>query len=284
MKVYKLPSHSFITVVELLKSEVQTVDFALCQQPKETLISYYKRQTKKPDFLMNGGIFNMSDGQTYFNFLDDGQIVSGWHWYTAGMGVVNNELQYGQVSDHKWTDFVTAYPPLIVNNEPVAIAYGSELDYTTRRSVLAYDEQRIYLIAVEGVGMKFAELQEVLMEMGVTYAINLDGGGSTKILQDDKSLTSAWYNRAVDNVIAVYLKKIYRVQVGAFSNKLYALAMQMRIRALPDTIGAGYKNAYVRKIGKYYKVQVGAFGKEQGAKTVLNDLHSMGFDAFITTD
>jgi exopolysaccharide biosynthesis protein len=49
--------------------------------------------------------------------------------------------------------------------------------------------------------------------MNIDYAINLDGGGSTKILKDGKSLTSILYNRSVDNVIAFWLKNkpIYRV-------------------------------------------------------------------------
>jgi cell division septation protein DedD len=120
--------------------------------------------------------------------------------------------------------------------------------------------------------------------MGVTYAINLDGGGSTKILQKGKSITSAVYNRAVDNVLAVYLKKLYRVQCGAFSKQINAMSLRTKIRDLPDDIGAGYKNAYVRKIDNYYKVQVGAFSNRLNAQMVLNDLKDKGLDAFITTE
>jgi exopolysaccharide biosynthesis protein len=49
--------------------------------------------------------------------------------------------------------------------------------------------------------------------MNINYALNLDGGGSTKILENGKSITSSLYNRPVDNVIAIYLKPktIYRV-------------------------------------------------------------------------
>ena len=284
MKVYKHPTHSNVTVVELPKKEIKKIDFAICKQPKETLKSFYDRQEKKPDFIINGGIFNLSDGKTYFNFKDEGETISGWHWYTAGMGVVDGELKYGHIGSEEWTDFVSAYPPLVEDGKALAITYATENSKNKRRSILAYDNENIYLIAVEGNGMTYGEVQAVLLDMGVDYAINLDGGASTKILQDGKSITSTVYNRAVDNVVAVYLKVIHRVQVGAFTNKLYAMAMQTKIRALPDHIGAGYKNAYVRKIGKYYKVQVGAFSKWAGANLVLADLKAMGFDAFITTE
>ena len=285
MKVYKHPAHDYITVVEIPKSEIKKIDFALCKQPKETLKSFYDRQTEKPSFVINGGIFNMSDGKTYFNFRDEGNTISGWHWYDMGMGIVDGELKYGNVSTESWKDFVSAYPPLIADGKALAITYALENSKNKRRSVLAYDKENIYLIAVEGNGMTYGEVQAVLLDMGVDYAINLDGGGSTKILQDGKSITSTIYNRPVDNVVAVYLNKtIYRVQVGAFSKQINAISLRTKIRSLPDEIGAGYRNAYIRKIGNYYKVQVGAFSKIENAHRVLNNLKSMGLDAFITTE
>ena len=271
MKVYKHGIYDYITIVEIPKKQIKKIDFALCRQPSETLKSFYDRQTEKPDIVMNGGIFNLPDGKTYFNYLDEGQTISGWHWHTAGMGVVDGELKYGALSSEKWTDFVSGYPPLIVEGKK-------------RRSLLAYNADTVFMIAICLPGMKFSEAQDVLLAMGVTHAIALDGGGSTKILHDGKSITSSLYNRAVDNVVAVWLNDIFRVQVGAFSNRIYALAMQTKIRAVRDTIGAGYKNAYVRKIGDYYKVQVGAFSKKESAQRVVDDLKEKGFDAFIAKD
>lgn len=285
MKVSKHPTYDYITIVEIPKKEIEKIDFALCKQPKETLKSFYDRQTEKPSFIINGGIFNMSDGKTYFNFRDEGNTISGWHWYDMGMGIVDGELKYGNVSTEKWKDFVSAYPPLIADGKALAITYALENSKNKRRSILAYDKENIYLIAVEGDGMTYGEVQAVLLDMKVDYAINLDGGGSTKILRDGKSITSTSHNRPVDNVVAIYLKQtIYRVQVGAFSKQLNAISLRTKIRALPDAIGAGYKNAYVRKIGNYYKVQVGAFSNKLNAIRVLNDLKNMGVDAFITTE
>lgn len=48
-------------------------------------------------------------------------------------------------------------------------------------------------------------------------------------------------------------------------------------------LGGYYTNAYIRKIGRYYKVQMGAFSVKANAIRMLNDLKSKGFDAFITT-
>lgn len=285
MKVYKHGIYDYITIVELPKKEIKKIDFALCKQPTETLKSFYDRQTEKPDFLMNGGIFHLADGATYYNYRDEGKDISGWHWYTAGMGIVGGELKYGGISTEKWNDFVSAYPPLIEDGKALPITYALDIAGKKRRSIVAYNADTVFLIAVEGAGMTFQAVQEVLLAMNVTHAINLDGGGSTKILQDGKSITSTLYNRAVDNVVAVYLKELKRIQLGAWKNKLYATAMLVKIRLLPDPIKAGYKNARLVKVDDWWKVQVGAFYEDAGVQRVVNDLATHGItDVYITRE
>ena len=285
MKVYNHGIYDHVTVFEMPKKQLERIDFALCEEPSETLKEYYDRQEEKPDLLSNGGIFHLADGQTYFNFIDEGDVVSGWHWYNMGMGIVDGKLKYGNVSDEKWTDFVSGYPPLVEDSKALPITFAKEIDGKKKRKVLAYNADTVFLIEIWKPGMRFAEMQDMLLAMGVTHAINLDGGDSVMTLVGGKAVNKPLYQRPVDNGVAIYMKEpLKRVQVGAFTNYLYALAMQAKIRALPDYIGAGYKNAYVRKIGKYYKVQVGAFSKWAGANLVLADLKAMGFDAFITTE
>ena len=53
--------------------------------------------------------------------------------------------------------------------------------------------------------MNFSQIQTFLLELGLKYAINLDGGGSTKMLHYGKSVTKDATNRPVDNVLAIYL-------------------------------------------------------------------------------
>ena len=284
MKVSKLDGYNDVTVVEINKSEIDKVDFALCKQPKETLSQYYNRQDVKPDFLMNGGFFVMSSGDTIFNLIDEKKTISSSTYYKEGIGITDDDkLIFGTYDSKDWRDFINAYPPLIVDGKKVAITYAKDIDYKARRSVLAYNNDKIFLVAVEGQGMGFAELQTALMKIGCTYAINLDGGGSTKILQNGKSITSVLHNRAIDNVVAVYLKKanavIHRVQAGAFTNKNYAIAFRDKIRSL----GGDYAGAYIRLIDGKYKVQVGAFSKVDNAKNFEKGLKTLGIDCYITT-
>lgn len=289
MKVYSPTGYSYVKVVEIPKTELKGIDFCHCKEPTETLTSFYNRQTIKPDFIINGGLFNMSDGTPCFNFRDEGRAVAYATSYQDGMGTYDGvQLQYGKLLDGNWKDFISGYPPLITNGNMTVFSIAHEIDGNFRRSVLAYNANTVFIIAVEDPGMTFSALQSFLINViNCSYAINLDGGGSTKILQDGISITSASYNRAVDNVIAFYLKSsvafIYRVQTGAFSNKSNAILLQNQIKALNDTINAGYKNAYIRLINGLYKVQIGAFSQKENALKVVADLKNKGYSSFITT-
>ena len=72
------------------------------------------------------------------------------------------------------------------------------------------------------------------------------------------------------------VKKLYRVQVGAYKIKLNATNMLNKLK------NAGYKDAFIRQYGDLYKVQLGAFSVKKNAENLYNELKSKGFDAFIT--
>lgn len=288
--------YDYVTVIKIPKKDLKKIDFDLCQQPRETLKHYYDRQLEKPDFIMNLGFFGMADGTTCFNFVNDGKTIANDASYRWGMGIIGaSQLLYGCL-DYRtdWRDFISGYPVLLDNCKKCSYSYANEINYNARRSVLGYDDDNIYLMVVESPGVNFPILQNLALEVGMKYAINCDGGGSTKILDaNGKSITKDITNRAVDNVVAIYLKKnnnsstenkiIFRVQTGAFRSKLNAETLLSKIRALDDTIGAGYAKAYVRLVNGLWKVQVGAFSKKENADRVLLDLKNKGYNAFITT-
>lgn len=279
MKTYKHPNYDYVTVVEIPKDEIQSIDMDLCAQPRQTLKAYYDALEVKPAILCNGGFYSMADGDTVFNYADDGDIISADSIAQEGMGIVNGSLTYGTIGQLPFIDFVSGYPVLIVDGAKADTSIAPELNYKARRTVLGYNDTKIFVVAVENPGMAFSALQNLCQELCMTYAINLDGGGSTKILNNGESLTSILYNRAVDNVIAFYLKPkvIYRVQLGAFSKRANADNYLLQIHE------AGYTSAYVRKVGNYWKIQLGAFSIKSNATNLVNELHSKGYSAFITT-
>ena len=70
---------------------------------------------------------------------------------------------------------------------------------------------------------------------------------------------------------------LYRVQVGAYSNKENADAQLVSIK------NAGF-DAFVTMVDGLYKVQVGAFSVKANAEAMLANVKAKGFDAFITTN
>ena len=288
MKEYTHSKYSYVTIFEMTYAEIAKIDFALCKEPTETLEAFYARQKTKPNILTNGGFFNMSDGKTCFRLVDEGSLVADDGTYTKGIGIVDtNKLIYGDINDRTdWRDFIIAYPTLIENGECSKITFASEINYRARRTMIGYNDNRVFIITVDSPGLKFATLQTICKELGCTFAINIDGGGSTRALVNGERHTATEYSRPVDNVVAVYLqdvRTIYRVQTGAFSKKPNADKLMQSIRKLPDEIGAGYANAYVRQVDGLYKVQVGAFSKKAGAERVVEDLAKLGYSSFITT-
>lgn len=69
---------------------------------------------------------------------------------------------------------------------------------------------------------------------------------------------------------------LYRVQVGAYSNKANADAMLEKIKK------AGF-DTYMVQVDGLYKVQVGAYSKKSNADAMAAKLKASGFDTYITT-
>lgn len=70
-------------------------------------------------------------------------------------------------------------------------------------------------------------------------------------------------------------KKYYRVQTGAYSKKINAIALQVKLKL------AGF-TAIIKQYGNLYKVQIGAYSKKSNAETMLEKVKAKGFNAFIT--
>ena len=208
MKIYTHSKYSYIKVVEIPKSEIRKIDFSLCKQPRETLSSFYNRQADKPDIVSNLGFFNMSNGDTCFNLVSNYQAINSTALYQWGMGIVGDaNIEYGGLSlKNNWRCFVSGYPNLIAEGKKIEIDFAKEINYKARRTMLGYNSNSIFLVLVENPGLTFNEMQDVMLGIGCTYAINLDGGGSTKALHNGVSITKNSTNRAVDSVLAVYLK------------------------------------------------------------------------------
>lgn len=149
------------------------------------------------------------------DFIDNGiQKADDPTWDSYGFGITQkNELTFGKESDREWKDFLTAYPPLVINGKINTMGIGTQ-NYKARRSIMGYNDTSFFLITIDSPGATYWESARTALSVGCAYAMNLDGGGSTRMICGNKVYAAASYNRPVDNVIAVYLNKekiVYRV-------------------------------------------------------------------------
>ena len=205
----KINSYTQLDIVP--HSSIEAVAFEKCADPKETLGSYYSSKEKKPQIMINGGLFNMSTGHNVMSFVCDGEEQNYRNGFT-GMGVLGGDpakLVYGTDKARKWKYFMTAYPMLVINGKANTV-YGnaSNLNYLTLRSAVGVRENGTLLIlTVDKPGMKFAEMAKIFVEYDAQYAMNLDGGGSVRKMHENKVVNAPIENRPVDNVFCVYLKE-----------------------------------------------------------------------------
>lgn len=205
----KINSYTQLDIVP--HSSIEAVAFEKCADPKETLGSCYSSKEKKPQIMINGGLFNMSTGHNVMSFVCDGKEQNYQNGFT-GMGVIGSDpakLVYGTDKARKWKYFMTAYPMLVINGKANTV-YGnaSNLNYLTLRSAVGVREDGTLLIlTVDKPGIQFAEMAKIFVEYDAQYAMNLDGGGSVRKMHENKVMNTPIENRPVDNVFCVYLKE-----------------------------------------------------------------------------
>lgn len=208
MELYEPTNKKYVHIVKISKKEIDKIGIEIGQQPRETLQSFYDRQAKKPNLVTNLGLFGMnSAGLPCFSLVSNHQQYAYDGLRTEGFGITDsNELLYGRHKERDWKDFCSAYPMLIKEGKKTIITYATELAYKTRRTCIGYDANYIYVICVDSPGMTYDELQSLGLSLGLSFMLNADGGGSSRMIYDGKTITNGLENRAVDNMLVVYLK------------------------------------------------------------------------------
>ena len=307
-----------ITIACFPRSEVEDFSVVMCTQPKLSPEKMLRTFDRTPEFLSNGSFFDAATGDSIFHVISGGVEYSSEKYVgnDTGFGVVHGQSESGPVlGDYQtgtllWRDFLTAYPLLVDYNERTDVSAYPDINYAAQRLVFGMlrrggdDELWYFFLLVEGSGCKLEVLQDILFEEVsgdgdyICWSANLDGGGSAYLAiegQRVSEVAQGSWQRAVDNVIAVYLKdglepepepeepkQYWRVSLGAFSVKENAYRYLNTIRSLGVGV-VDYSKAFVSYDSdrKLYRVQVGAFSKREGAEKVAAELASWGYDTYV---
>ena len=187
-------------------------DIRILYDKKMKMSQWYSKY--KPDILINAALFNMSDGSPIEYFISDNKTYHTSDWCKDGFGIKKDgTIKFGTV-DNTYKDFMVGFPVLIKDNKiNINFDIGVSLSGKQPRSLLSYNEKtkEIILTTVDGrrnnkPGKTIQETANYINQFGVTHSINMDGGGSTRMLIDGQTVNSPPEDRAVSSVIAIWLK------------------------------------------------------------------------------
>ena len=238
------------------RSQIAAFDIVAAAPPTETLQSYYNRALTKPDLLSNGGFFGGAD--PCFNLIIDKAAKSTSTLYQWGFGILeNNTILYNSLSILKSNaalkHFISGYPVFVDNYAAVPINFAQEVDYPAERTVLGFNATDIFLIYFSTC--RFADVQYILThQFPIQYGINLDGGGSSRCLEDgSQSFGSSW-SRPINNFISIKMKPLPEskptlpspttpiyILSAAFQSENEAITLQKQFTTL------GFKNISIQK-------------------------------------
>lgn len=143
---------------------------------------------RSPDIICNCELFNMTSYKPASAVVDEGQVqlLNG----TSGFAFVDHKTPVFTYNNGiNGVDFVGGYPVLVCNGKQYFTKDPAGLGGYRGRTALGLNEKNFSFIFVpEQAGSADAELTDVastFISMGYTYAIGLDGGGSTSYQTPD---------------------------------------------------------------------------------------------------
>lgn len=214
-----------LQVTEIPYDAIKEVGFAKCNDPVESVKSWYNRQEDKPQIVTNGGLYTLATGSNIMSFIDEG-VEQNYQNNFEGIGVKYDNttlLVAGVDKDGGWKDFMSAYPVLVENGK-VRESFGNAADLNygklARQAIGVKKNGDVIIItadkksgdatsaSIASTGMQFEELANLFVEYGADYAINLDGGGSVYKMEFGEVANKPTETRAIDNVFYVKLKDV----------------------------------------------------------------------------
>lgn len=201
MAEFKQSSNAYI--VSIGNDEIEKID--IVQLGGRTMKQWYDKQENKPDYMINASLWD--DGKNAIGTIwQNGELVRN-EGTGYGFGInKNGGFGFGNPWDIAWNNYITGYPALIKDGKIMPDSVDSYvMTSKSKRSVIASAGNNIYLITTNE--MTVAQLRKFLADNGYYNAINLDGGGSSRLMVGANAVNAPTADRIIPNAIAIWLKK-----------------------------------------------------------------------------
>lgn len=191
---------------------------------RRTAAQVFKMLPEKPDYLINAGMYDMKSGLTVCDTIVDGVLLNGGNYTDKGFAWDDNNLEPEDTAAAKvrgYRYFLGGSPSLLWNGRLNIDGKGFDKYFlnsakSVRIGMGITDKELV--ICFPAAAKTLGSFAGMMAAAGCKYAINLDGGGSTRVMQNVggklRQLSSNRENRANSTWLAIYLKKRGENQVS----------------------------------------------------------------------
>ena len=184
---------------------------------RRTAAQVFKMLPEKPDYLINAGMYDMKSGLTVCDTIVDGVLLNGGNYTDKGFAWDDNNLEPEDTAAAKvrgYRYFLGGSPSLLWNGRLNIDGKGFDKYFlnsakSVRIGMGITDKELV--ICFPAAAKTLGTFAGMMAAVGCKYAINLDGGGSTRVMQNVggklRQLSSNRENRANSTWLAIYLKK-----------------------------------------------------------------------------
>ena len=191
---------------------------------RRTAAQVFKMLPEKPDYLINAGMYDMRSGLTVCDTIVDGVLLNGGNYTDKGFAWDDNNLEPEDTATAKvrgYRYFLGGSPSLLWNGRLNIDGKGFDKYFlnsakSVRIGMGITDKELV--VCFPAAAKTLGTFAGMMAAAGCKYAINLDGGGSTRVMQNVggklQQLSSNRENRANSTWLAIYLKKRGENQVS----------------------------------------------------------------------
>jgi len=183
---------------------------------RRTAAQVFKSLKEKPDYLINAGMYDTKSGLTVCDTIVDGVLLNGGNYTDKGFSWDDNNVTPDTTAVAKtrgYKFFLGGSPSLVWDGKLNIDGRGFDKYFlNSAKSVrigLGISDKEL-IVCFPAAAKKLGVFAGIMAAAGCRYAINLDGGGSTRVMQNVngtlKRLSANKENRANSTWLAIYLK------------------------------------------------------------------------------
>lgn len=194
--------HGSLCVVDIPTDSIRKIE--IVQLGSQTMGQWYNQQTDKPKYMLNASLWD-ENGPIGTIWLDGKLTRDEGSGYGFGVNK-NGDCGFADPWSVAWQDYITGYPSLIESGKPTTHRVDSYVQNAlTKRSCVANAAGHLYLIT--GESLTVDDLRAELAAFGAYNAINLDGGGSSRLMINGNAVNHPTDNRCCKLAIAVWVNE-----------------------------------------------------------------------------